>query len=387
MVRDYLAKKLWISLIRDLERRGLIDLPPELQAYNTSDLIDEVKRVVVGPKTWSPAWSGETKHPRQTVIPLAEVLTRDAHVELLPAGRYFAGHQKRRLEFYDTIAGRRVYVLNCAQFERFWHWGFEMMDGDDLHGVMSSFGTEDGTRAIEVFGLNLLSGHLDNLLRSQLPANLGVLTPPTIVGNFFVVSLEIQTQGLIMLVNWRTEEYVFLNCPPLYPIHMSALVPGHLVITHRDPKRSNQQYVLVYALSSFGPFWRPIAEMSVWHRIYPRDVSPLVRQGLEFRNIPVRDAKFVYLRVLESPLRRGTYKIMLQVQDDIPAPPSPRTITSFMRGRFGWRDPQPIVTRSLIFSYALNVSSVDGIRAWRVLSTEPAARGNEMAWSRIRGRE
>lgn len=85
-----LAKQLWISLLRNLHLRGLIDLAPgeNFERYSTTDLIDEVKRLVLGPKTWSPAWSSGAVVGRQTVLHFSEEISRIIRATLLPGGRF-----------------------------------------------------------------------------------------------------------------------------------------------------------------------------------------------------------------------------------------------------------------------------------------------------------
>ncbi|KAJ6578267.1 hypothetical protein B0H19DRAFT_1253525 [Mycena capillaripes] len=50
-----LTKQLWLSLMRDLRFRGLLDLPSaeELENYSTVKLVGIIKRIVFGPNVWS----------------------------------------------------------------------------------------------------------------------------------------------------------------------------------------------------------------------------------------------------------------------------------------------------------------------------------------------
>ncbi|KAJ7098897.1 hypothetical protein C8R44DRAFT_888742 [Mycena epipterygia] len=52
-------KQLWLSVARNLASRWLIDPPADeiLEALSTDELVDEVKRGVVGPRIWSPTSS------------------------------------------------------------------------------------------------------------------------------------------------------------------------------------------------------------------------------------------------------------------------------------------------------------------------------------------
>ncbi|KAJ7176255.1 hypothetical protein C8R43DRAFT_556297 [Mycena crocata] len=93
------SRQLWLSLVRALTSRGLIDAPPDelLHTLSKDALIDEIKRVIVGPRTWSSNWELPTI-ARQLSLPLPSLLGNSDHttalhqrrssVNLLPGGRH-----------------------------------------------------------------------------------------------------------------------------------------------------------------------------------------------------------------------------------------------------------------------------------------------------------
>lgn len=108
-----LTKQLWIVLLRDLEWRGLLDRPLErnLQTFNTSELIDEVKRVVVGPKTWAVTSADPPTLSRQVLVPFEHPENPRGSDIILPGGRYFAmgGDHTQNLGIWEVATGQCVW--------------------------------------------------------------------------------------------------------------------------------------------------------------------------------------------------------------------------------------------------------------------------------------
>ncbi|KAJ7761616.1 hypothetical protein DFH07DRAFT_423821 [Mycena maculata] len=371
------SKQLWISLLGDLELRGFLDFTPEeqFQSYSTADLIDEIKCISLGPKTWSPTWSAPQELRRHTIVSLEQEIT--GRVELLPGGKYIAIQERESLGFYEVPTGQCVHTVTYTDLGSILNCSFHMRQRSSLEVAVSLSGPHHN-RVVQILRVDLLTGHSDNLLRFQLPTNLTFLSPPTILGKFFAIAFGIESQapGLVLLVNWCSAQYVLLNCPPFLrtgPI----LLPGHLGITYADLEPPHQQILTIHTFDSLASFWRPISGMSFWDRVYSRQLSPVVRQPLEFRSVAVRNAQFVEFRALENPVRPGIYEIIVHAKDYIPAP-QPRSINNFLRIRFGRAQmpqatPEPQIRRSVLFSYSLDLSGQSGVHpAWRLLSAVPA---------------
>jgi hypothetical protein len=140
------------------------------------------------------------------------------------------------------------------------------------------------------------------------------------------------------------------------------LVPGHIIITYRELEAPHQQMLFVYALNSFASLWRPTRGMSIWDRVFGRDLSPLASERL-----PVGFCLSVILSARESPVRSNTYKILLHILDLVPAPPPPRSFMTSIREKLGARPPPSDAQRerALLFSWNLDTSQ----SAWRAIST------------------
>ncbi|KAJ6536448.1 hypothetical protein DFH09DRAFT_1179015 [Mycena vulgaris] len=372
-----LAKQLWISFLRDLESRGMIDLAPgeEFEKQTTQDLIDEVKRIVLGPKTWSPAWSAPPVLKRQSVLPFECESSGSGilDIRLLPGGRYFAVHQGASLKFFDAATGKSALSYTHSDSIHYWsidmsagiHTGVLILVGPDIQNVGSN------TNALDVVEVNLKSGQSDTLTRCPLPTTATYLSP-VVLGDFFAISfeLEFQAPGLVLVVNWRSDEYVLLNCDR--PLRTTpVLVPTHLAITHEELDASHTQMLLVYAIASFTPFWRSVREMGIWDRVYSRQLSPVACERLAPHETPIRHCQFVDLTAYASPLRSDTYEFRLHTVDRIPRPQK-RTFAGFIRRGLGRaQNAPPQISRSVLFFYRLDLSGPHpGLSTWRFLSSE-----------------
>ncbi|KAJ6536446.1 hypothetical protein DFH09DRAFT_1179012 [Mycena vulgaris] len=378
-----LAKQLWISLLRDLEYRGMTDVAPgeDFATYTTHDLIEEVKRIVVGPKTWSPAWSAPTLLKRQSVVPFErESSTGTLDIRLLPGGRYFAVHQQASLKFFDVATGKSAWSYTHPHSIH--SWSIDMSAGIcTAVVVMVCPDTAQNINAVEVVEVNLKCGQADILARCPLPTNTSYLSLLLILGDLFAISLERTYQapyddapGLVLLVNWRSNEYVLLvlNCSRPVRGHTGiVLVPNHLGMTHEESD-THTQMLLVYNIASFTPFWRPLSEISLRNGVSSRLLAPIAYERLAPDKIPISHCQFIDLTAYASPLRSDTYEFRLHTVDRIPRPQK-RTFAGLIRRGLGrdLQDTPPDIRRSLLFSYRLNLSgSSSGLSPWRFLSSE-----------------
>ncbi|KAJ6549146.1 hypothetical protein DFH09DRAFT_1169771, partial [Mycena vulgaris] len=117
-----LSRHLWLSVVRDLASRYLIDAP-------AAELVDQVKRVVSGPRTWFPASSGPPRLLQQLTISPGNLVGRRVDTEFLPDGRHIliyksSDHLSRGVECWDAHLGRKVWAwsfplryIQCVTFD------------------------------------------------------------------------------------------------------------------------------------------------------------------------------------------------------------------------------------------------------------------------------
>ncbi|KAF7369528.1 hypothetical protein MVEN_00282600 [Mycena venus] len=361
-----LAKPLWISLLRDLVRRGLLDLPPPdmLLRYTTADLIEEVKRTVVGPRTWArdaPTPPG-TPH-REYIWRLDEPKSMEAAIKVLAGGRYVVLHDESSLDIWETVSARRIWA--CRQPIK--SWAIDLIErGAAAHLLL--FGPAP-TWLAEVIRIDFASGESRTICRLDFPTTNvtnGAFERPTILGDFFVASYThlYQWEETALLVNWRAETYVLLRSAAA-----PALLPGYIALSFNTHGRQSQ-YLAVYSMDSISLLPR-IGQFTVDadSQTLTLDLSAVVaHQILTFdaSNPPHNLA----LSVLESPLRHGRYKFMLYIshrsdinidigKDDPTRTSFPQIDGPFLPGYV-----------SDLFCYELSLTPAEP--QWRDLSVTPA---------------
>ncbi|KAJ7500065.1 hypothetical protein FB451DRAFT_1207379 [Mycena latifolia] len=385
-----LGKQLWISLLRQLEFHGLIDLPTgeTFERHSTSDLIDEVKCVVSGPKTWAPTWSSPGAPKRRIVVPFQREISSVLRntIRLLPGGRYFALHDQRSLNLFDVATGRSVWVYTHSAPIR--SWSFDMRSGGVELFIAVAGPDLHHTNSVHVLHVDLATGQSQTLATLPLPTRLRYLSSPAILGEFLAISFEMEFQapGLVLFANWRREEHVLLNIPPrdrmLQILTGPILLPGHLGITYAEVEAPQQQLLLVYSFISFAPFWRSTPGMSFWDRVYPRDLFPVASERLAFAGIPIQHYLSIDLSAHRSPLHRTASEILLHTVDLVPVPPS-RSIAASVLAKFGAKPtPPPEVKRGVLFSFSFDTSRVPVLRRLSSVSATIPIRSASVALSR-----
>ncbi|KAJ7694325.1 hypothetical protein B0H17DRAFT_1199201 [Mycena rosella] len=291
-------------------------------------LVEEIKRVVVGPKTWSPC-SSSARLKRQLLVRIDQpgYMNIRGSVSVLPGGRYFT---------IDDWVGGKFGVWEVETERCLWNGPpkvsfptFEMKDGGKT--VFGIFFVHRYHRTVQIARINLLSGDSNDIFSLPLPGHLHDMTQPVLSGDFFAHNVRIGFDGVnpgrpaaLLVVNWRKEMYAFIDCA--FPL---TARPGFY--------------------HSIALIWRPINNPeSFWSRFAPQEGLPILCARLELDGSPLRDAKDVELAVYASPLHR------------------------FVRGAL--RRGPAIAIRSALFSYYFAQSTPrERGPTWVPLSVVPAA--------------
>lgn len=104
------TKQLWLSIVRDLSARRQIDAPRDFDNLSKDMLVEEVRRAVDGPRTWSPKCSVLPTLRRRVII----AVDRFRCPELLPGGShvlcYFENNGDDAVEVVETHSGRQIWT-------------------------------------------------------------------------------------------------------------------------------------------------------------------------------------------------------------------------------------------------------------------------------------
>ncbi|KAJ7738732.1 hypothetical protein B0H16DRAFT_1569635 [Mycena metata] len=336
------AKHLWVSVVRDLYARRLIDLGVDevLEECSTQTLIDKVRRVVLGPSTWSPSSPIAPTICRQMTHLLDSPRMR---FELVPGGRYLVLFVWRGSHAFGVGGDVDVECLEVASGRRVWSWGrpghrvshteFDFSCGSEaVVCVVSSDLEEPFSNQIFFLSVNFETGDTIELLGlPELPFLLG---RPRISGDFFACAVSGSTSSAecIVLVNWRTADFILLNMKSA----QFNLVHGHLITLRRASESTVclTNYLRVYSMATLHPFWHPLREFDIDTRTNPGEILSVVSETICADN----PGHHLHILVAESALHQQTYELIISLVD-LAAPP-PLSRLKRLRNRLTRRRPR-----------------------------------------------
>ncbi|KAJ7890396.1 hypothetical protein B0H13DRAFT_2040407, partial [Mycena leptocephala] len=276
-------KQLWLSIVRDLSRARVIDAPAEetLETLSTAELVEEVRRAVVGPRTWSPASSVPPTVHRQFSIPWN--VGRVNYDVFHAATDFQAGTSKVRLAI--------LYLLDGG--------GYDHGSSEELLHLPVNFVTWWNPQT------------------------------PQLCGDFFACEVVPGISRFIMLLNWRTAECIAIDSQR---ISFCALFPFDFLILEN---------LQLYSISSLDGLWGPIETIAANIRPNLRDI-PSVTCSVPRHNDNIK-VDSIAISVTANPLHAATYDCVVEVTNMIIRPPilHPTSLLKRLRNKF-IRKPPPV---------------------------------------------
>ncbi|KAJ6565171.1 hypothetical protein DFH09DRAFT_1363817 [Mycena vulgaris] len=257
------TKQLWILIIRGLASRGLVDPPLDdvLENMTTPALIDEVNRVVVGPRTWSPGSLDPPTVSRETTIPHGGM---GMGGELLPGGRYILFYcgpwvNGRWVECWEVYTGRRVWSYTQAGF-CVWYAVFDFRGASKAVVALVMDSPEGRARQL-ILEVDLQTGGSRKLLGlcNELKNPHGL----ELSADCFVFEAGEWGYRFVLLANWRTGEYLIFRVNN-YQRFTLALFPGHIIVA-KTPREvdgwETTDCIHLCCIASLGGIWKPLSEI------------------------------------------------------------------------------------------------------------------------------
>ncbi|KAF7350297.1 hypothetical protein MVEN_01333700 [Mycena venus] len=301
----------WLVLLDNLRRRSILDrtCTPDIKVLSTDEIIDIVKRLITGPKTWTT--------PLDAADPVAEV-TREIEVhpkirvgggilhwenmaKLLPSGRYVLFNNWRALECWN-VADDRLVWKHASAIEHASVLEFAADEVEDSVVILICVRSyprnyDDRKNYLEVVDVDLQTGAHNSLLITRAPDS-DYDNPfcwPVIRGALAAVGTNSQS-NTYMIVNWRTQSHLTLKCNPHIVLKTSLdgedqvhLISNDALLAYwaptlsiDDPGPAEFAVILVEAIPKLGTFVDPDADQS-----------------------------FSYMSVIESPIQHGSYRIWI----------------------------------------------------------------------------
>ncbi|KAJ7246466.1 hypothetical protein C8J57DRAFT_1360540 [Mycena rebaudengoi] len=303
------AKHLWTYLIQNLVARRLIDLPHNraVTDYSIAELIEEVKRVVLGPKTWSDESSVAPVVSRELQILRTFTEFLFPHFRLLRGGKYLlvevASHIE--LQLWDVTACAVVWSLQGGSLERS---QVEVIDEDTAIFV----GLESSYRLVRVIQITLSTGDSSELFRVEAPPDTFWEHYLAVSGEFYMCVLAVSGRPRHLVIgNWRTEttavlKYEHSELAARTLEERLQLAAGHIFFTAiaGHPFPPHHLRLSVVSANECLNRHQPNRPISTDDAISIYDLPAVVLQDLPFRH-KIYQTKLV---VHESPLRHDTYK-------------------------------------------------------------------------------
>ncbi|KAJ6537761.1 hypothetical protein B0H19DRAFT_1180838 [Mycena capillaripes] len=328
-----MVKQLWILLITDLRSRSFIETPlADLSQFTTAQLIEQVKTLVVGPRTWGEvdsdgSNSGEVQPQLAAEITLPFGTVMKHHTQLINAGRHLIiAHEV--LEIWDVANKRRVWA--SSRYTRNFSVAREVEDNTLTVAVISL------EKTLDILRFDIQTWSLTDTLKIAVPEDPFVfLRKDSIVGNLVVVDLE----HVILLVDWIARTYVVLiRTTTQLRKYIVALLPGQLIVL--DASRDIPK-LLAYPIAGLNA-WQPLSELSTSPYCPTAHLTPtLIAEVPLLDDQPLEDAE-AHMAIHESPLRRGTYQFFIYLSE--------------VNDRLGWQQRQP---RAALFRYSCVVSDTE----------------------------
>ncbi|KAJ7916397.1 hypothetical protein B0H13DRAFT_1871285 [Mycena leptocephala] len=362
--RIALAKKLWLSLVDDLGFRGVLDLPLSevLEGSSTAELVNYVKRGVVGPASWLPGSpSPMLRHQSTFNADGAEDLI-DMH--LLPGGR----------------------VWSCAAEYRSTCWSTDLLPGGTTLRVLLLPLHSSGHphKNICVQEGNLVSGRSNKIFSLNL-ATEWQQWMSRILGDFFVFALQPSNavQIIFLLVNWRAKKCVLNYAGRPHLTTRVVLIPDHIVVTYAHSAEPYQQLLAITSFSSLDPHWKSFrtSKISLRHQLDSPDIPFVKHEWLKYERRPLCNATgYLTLAAFPSILHRDSYTIVLYACGNIHRE-SNQSLAGRVRDLVRRGETEPC---TVLFSYRISPASPS--RLWNGLLTSainatPALRARRLSYA------
>ncbi|KAJ7282393.1 hypothetical protein C8J57DRAFT_1295257 [Mycena rebaudengoi] len=294
------AKNVWLHLIQDLVARKFIDLPSNraLKDSSTPGLIEQVKKIVLGPKTWSRGTHARPIVSQEHRIPVSGDFP-SPNFRLLPGGTYLTVQTLTRCELWNVSACALVW--SCEHDELLGPRYVELVD-DGCSAICLGLET---FRVMSVIRIDLNTGDSTELNRVEAPPDTEFRGRPKASGDFYscALMLSVWPERYFVLGNWRTETTVLIMYDTRSELSQTG---GYIFFTTSLPDPPHNLRLSAVSLHAHLSQPTPNQSRSLDAALILYDLPPVVVQDLPFTS-PL----WAHMVVYDSPLRHDTFKLMI----------------------------------------------------------------------------
>ncbi|KAJ7154118.1 hypothetical protein C8R46DRAFT_1356872 [Mycena filopes] len=326
------SKTVWLSAVKDLLRRGFIDLAPgeELNDLSKEELVEKVMRAVHGPRTWGSDHLLPAVVSREIILREGEGAHVHDQVKLLGGGDYLFHKHESMLECWNLVEERKVWT----------HEGIDDLEGIEVvdfavartevpgQVVILTCLTLDGTpftedNYLEIMTLDLEAGASESVLMLSLPECDGIpghLETPfahaQICGDIAAVAFGAD----VWLLNWRAKTRVTMDMQSdieRFPHQCRlALAPGYAIVM-LDLEDSDDPTTETITVCALAPLpWTPVhtpptfpstSAATTLHKLHSTPLPPFGPDGDPMTAAEIR------MSVHESPIRRDLFRVWVHL--------------------------------------------------------------------------
>ncbi|KAJ6449182.1 hypothetical protein C8R45DRAFT_1131177 [Mycena sanguinolenta] len=307
-------ESVWLGLLHNLQRRAILDrdFTPSLETLSTDEMIGAVRRLHMGPQTWSPenVDSDCAAEVTKTITlhPIGNGPGRSA--KLLPSGRYILFHNwGSALECWNVAEDKMVWRYT-ATIEQAKVSKFTAEEREIELTIMIIIRIHSDDRElnyVEIVSVDLQSGTQNRLLTARAPDfdpdYDDSLSDPAICGNLASVNTA---DNQHMIINLATQSYFIVDDHPGYPTCI-ALIPQHIILMNISRDQKNKIHLISNdAISAYlVPIITPDGDAK-FSSILAEDIP---KRGT-FEDVHAEQF-FNDMYVHESPLREGDYRLWI----------------------------------------------------------------------------
>ncbi|KAF7297039.1 hypothetical protein MIND_00936400 [Mycena indigotica] len=258
------CRTVWLSVLRDLTARGLVDtLTTAEDNYSTAAIIKHIRHTVCGPLS-------STRSRRILKITPAlhstdpSLSAASGSVKLLPGGRYLTVVRPQQFDCIDVGTGRRAWSLFGAVHD----YAVEMLNNGHsmrLGTVIRKVG--ERTSRIGIIDVDIDTGQAKTRLNIstglRVNAELEKFSNTHMNGSFLSTTFKAHAKTFILLLNWRNDEYILFQSDFNDTASSLFTISNHIILATASAFSPHVPVLLQWSLKSFRHHWRATNTLSL----------------------------------------------------------------------------------------------------------------------------
>ncbi|KAJ7126007.1 hypothetical protein C8R44DRAFT_979919 [Mycena epipterygia] len=333
------APTIWMLLVEDLRNRNFVERlsAADIRTMSTQNLVAVVRRLIVGPESWSspriqslqpfsrirhklatyfkPAPVDVNAPPAQACAPIllhpsipSALPRRPLRTKILRGGNYALFYHGRGVEALgcwnvaeDSLVGTYRTSSTIIDFAA------EVLHGGERANIVIRLHNSVSVCSVEIISWDFATGVTEQLSVTQYTdSELDYNSSPTICGSLALVRTYRRSSGthIHSFIDFRAQR----QCKLRLLSHVnSELVPGYFLHTTTSFS-DNTQEIRLYSIASLSNFWTPVGDLNTTDALALSNILHVASTTIKLKGAPLRPG---VIAVHEDPLQCGTYRVWL----------------------------------------------------------------------------